>query len=293
MKRKSIEHIPHWVGDMLWEPGAVPLIVHRWIPERTYPEHDHDFLELVLVMEGGCRHSSVLGTQTVQKGDLILLRPGTWHALEDPRPMDIWQCFLGAALLQHELLWTRHDPLLASLLWGVGPGQDIRGVNLLSVSAATLNQMGTLFQRMLIFQQDACAHRAARVGLLLQVLDEVASCFRDEALPAEDVSPVAILAAESLQKRPSENWCLDHLARELNVNKFHLARQFRAGLGVSPMAYLNRLRAEQAAALVRNTSLPLSEIGVSVGWPVSSHFSRRFRQHLGMSAQEYRRRFSG
>ncbi|MBL1120176.1 helix-turn-helix domain-containing protein [Streptomyces sp. 110] len=56
------------------------------------------------------------------------------------------------------------------------------------------------------------------------------------------------------------------------------------------MAYLGRLRAERAAALLIETDLPVAAIGRRVSWPDPNCTSRRFRHHYGMSPAHYRER---
>ena len=61
--------------------------------------------------------------------------------------------------------------------------------------------------------------------------------------------------------------------------------------GISPMAYLDRLRAERAAGLLIETELPIATVGALVGWHDPSHASRRFRATFGLSPSRYRSTF--
>ena len=47
-------------------------------------------------------------------------------------------------------------------------------------------------------------------------------------------------------------------------------------------------RVEFAARELTGTRLPLSEIAIAAGFCDQSHFTRLFKQHTGMSPQEYR-----
>ena len=58
------------------------------------------------------------------------------------------------------------------------------------------------------------------------------------------------------------------------------------------MTYLARRRAEIAAGLLVGSQLPVGTIGAKVGWFDASHFSRRFRDHFGLSPVDYRQRFA-
>jgi transcriptional regulator GlxA family with amidase domain len=60
---------------------------------------------------------------------------------------------------------------------------------------------------------------------------------------------------------------------------------------MSPIAYLNRIRAERAAGLLIETELPVSTVGALVGWHDPSHATRRFRSTFGLSPSQYRSAF--
>lgn len=73
------------------------------------------------------------------------------------------------------------------------------------------------------------------------------------------------------------------LADTLGCHRATLTRRFVEMMGVSPGEYLARLRMHEASALLRNSLLPLGEIGVNVGMPNHSHFSRAVKRATGMT----------
>lgn len=54
-------------------------------------------------------------------------------------------------------------------------------------------------------------------------------------------------AAEALEWAPARPWKRDDLSREVDCSIACLTRQFTEAMGVPPMAYLRRIRAERAA----------------------------------------------
>ena len=104
-------------------------------------------------------------------------------------------------------------------------------------------------------------------GLLLAVLGELAACGD----PADDVVPVTrpdvvVEALRLLTGEPSRRWTLDELSRAVHVSPAHLARLFARSVGVPPMAYVDGVRAERAAALLTTTTLSVAAVGAAVGW---------------------------
>ena len=103
--------------------------------------------------------------------------------------------------------------------------------------------------------------------------------------------PAVQHAIRLLEADLAATWTLDRLAAAVNLAPGYLVRLFGRTVATSPMAYLQRLRAERAAGLLIETELPIATVGALVGWPDPSHATRRFRAHFGLSPTRYREAF--
>lgn len=98
------------------------------------------------------------------------------------------------------------------------------------------------------------------------------------------------MAVQTLQKRMNEQWTLDALAEESHLSRSQLVRAFDATVGMSPMAYLRRMRVEQMARLLVSTDLsiadsPLGRLEKPVSrQPVLSRPLRRLPRRIPSSA---------
>ncbi len=93
-------------------------------------------------------------------------------------------------------------------------------------------------------------------------------------------------AKEYIQDRHTERVSLDDLERETGVSKFHLARTFRASLGLPPHQFLKRVRLARAMDLMRRGSRP-SEVAHQTGFADQPHLTRVFRSDLGLTPYEF------
>ncbi|MDX3004555.1 AraC family transcriptional regulator [Kribbella solani] len=107
----------------------------------------------------------------------------------------------------------------------------------------------------------------------------------------EPAHPAVQHAMRLLEADPADAWTLERLSARINLAPGYLVRVFGKSIGMAPMAYLNRVRAERAAGLLIETELPISTIGTQVGWPDPSHATRRFRSAFGLSPSQYRSAF--
>ena len=78
------------------------------------------------------------------------------------------------------------------------------------------------------------------------------------------------------------------LAALSNVSIWYFTKTFHALYGEGPQACAARLRLEQAAQMLRETRLCISEIGAACGFENNCSFSRAFRAHYGTSPSLYR-----
>jgi transcriptional regulator GlxA family with amidase domain len=101
-----------------------------------------------------------------------------------------------------------------------------------------------------------------------------------------------VTAVEILRARLAEPWTLDSLAGEVHLSCSQLARSFAATVGMSPMAYLRKMRVERMARLLASTDLSVAEAARTVGWRNQFHASQCFHAHYGVSPTGFRRRQS-
>lgn len=78
-------------------------------------------------------------------------------------------------------------------------------------------------------------------------------------------------------------------ARVAGVTRAHLARVFKAEVGMGPIEALRTLRLDRAAMLLSRTNLPIQDIAAQTGFPNAFHFSKVFRAVYGRSPRDMRK----
>ncbi len=101
-----------------------------------------------------------------------------------------------------------------------------------------------------------------------------------------------LLRAKDLaDARYADRLSVDDLAAVAGLSRAHFSREFRRAFGASPHAYLRSRRLERAAALLRTTDRPVTEICFTVGLQSLGSFTTSFTRTYGMSPTAYRRTF--
>jgi AraC-like DNA-binding protein len=90
-----------------------------------------------------------------------------------------------------------------------------------------------------------------------------------------------------LQSRLAEAPAIATLAREASMSEPKFRKLFKQTFGQGVFAYYQSLRMQEAARLLKEKRLTVSEVGYQVGFTNLSHFSRVFEQHLGLKPKKY------
>lgn len=83
------------------------------------------------------------------------------------------------------------------------------------------------------------------------------------------------------------NLSVEVLATELNLSREQCYRKFMALTGLSPSAFIRKLRLQRAAKLLAAQAGPVSQIAYQVGYENLSHFSKAFKEEFGRLPSEY------
>ena len=107
------------------------------------------------------------------------------------------------------------------------------------------------------------------------------------------VPPVRHLlrARDLADARYFEPLTVAEMARAAGLSPAHFSREFKRAFGESPHQYLLTRRLERAAALLRNTDRPVTEICFAVGLSSLGSFTSSFRRVYGTTPLAYRDSF--
>jgi len=82
---------------------------------------------------------------------------------------------------------------------------------------------------------------------------------------------------------------IKELAVCANISPSKLKRLFKQIFGNSIFSYYQEFRMKEAARLLKEEKLSVSDVGYQLGFTNLSHFSRVFKEHIGMKPKQYSR----
>lgn len=143
---------------------------------------------------------------------------------------------------------------------------------------------------------EICHYALGNPTLDVYTLSEMTYRFfmalRRSASPVAEQVPAPLLKAKSLIESNyfDFNLGVEELADASGVSRYHFSREFKKYFGQSPYAALLHHRLRTAMDLLVETDRPLKQIAFEVGFRDYPYFGRMFRQVMGESPGEVRRR---
>ncbi|SFE54268.1 AraC-type DNA-binding protein [Paenibacillus algorifonticola] len=139
--------------------------------------------------------------------------------------------------------------------------------------------------------EEGRSHQMTRTSLSVYELFldlHQASVEERKSTSAEEISEqiIAFLSSHSC-----EPFSASHLAAALNLNYSYLSATFKRVTGQSIIETHTRLRLQHAVALMRSSSLNISDISDRLGYQNPFYFSRVFKKIYGESPSAYLRQF--
>ena len=239
--------------------------------------HLHDGCELLLSLTDGGSFFLMDNRHPIRRGTLLLMREGTLHrSVAMQGVYDRYVLHVSAETLKR--VSTAQTDLTAVF-------DENRCVQL---DEAAVRQLSAVMDRCMeisgafggdLLRECAFVQLLVMVG---QILLQPALC---RAQPEELSGPVR-RAVDYIGIHAAEPLSLDILAERCFVTKYHLCRLFKKETGFTVGEYIQRLRVQRAAALLREGE-SVQRAGEWTGFSNCSSFIRAFSQIMGVSPGRY------
>ena len=83
---------------------------------------------------------------------------------------------------------------------------------------------------------------------------------------------------------------VEDLAKSCHISETHFRRVFTSYMKMSPLEYINTVRINTACELLQKTDEPVADIAHKCGFITNSTFNRNFKQLMGVTPVEWRKR---
>jgi AraC-like DNA-binding protein len=110
-----------------------------------------------------------------------------------------------------------------------------------------------------------------------------------KVLAQREKHPAVYAALTFIHEHYADEIILIDIAHHAGVSPEHLIRLFKQYERTTPIRYIWKLRVKQAASLLTNTGLSITEIAYRCGFKTAHHLARMIKQSTGHTASDIRR----
>jgi AraC-like DNA-binding protein len=243
--------------------------------------------DLLFVHSGTLYIGEEKRTWVLGPGELLILRPDSWHYSTGPcqeKTEFDWLHFHTAGG------WEETEPAESGKLRGDYYVYAIRLPKTMKVTYP--EQVKENFTK-LHEAAHATSHAAfwQRQQLFLHLLQMFDEGWRNDAAPTSvNVSERAASFMKMNYRKPVSN---RELGEAMHLHPNYIARCMIEVFGCTPQQYLMLYRLDQAKLLLIKTDWPISRVAEETGFRQTPHFSRCFSEHAGLSPLQYRKQYTG
>jgi AraC-like DNA-binding protein len=260
-------------------PGDIPgltLSTARFAEFRFEP-HYHLDCHIALVASGVQRQSF--------RGESLLLTRGAIQLMPQGEVHD----GIAAADESYTLQTFRLSPALLD-----GFGEEITGKHYFPSQAAVVLQDSRLADELLKVHatlRQGATDRMLNETYVLELLESLFARLKQpapQAITGNLSSQQLRVVRDFVEAHISDKIVLEDLSLLVKLDRFRFLKLFKRTVGMTPHAWLLRLRLEKAVALISaSRNMSITEIAHAVGFFDQSHFTRAFRQAYGVTPARF------
>ncbi|MDG6897827.1 hypothetical protein A6A19_07535 [Actinobacillus delphinicola] len=89
-------------------------------------------------------------------------------------------------------------------------------------------------------------------------------------------------------KNPAIEWTISEMSKRTFLSRAQFIRIFKQQMGMTPHFFVQKIRLQQAAYLLKTTLHSVNNISALVGFQTETHFIKAFKKHYSITPKSYR-----
>lgn len=245
-------------------------------PQENFPEHSHDFQELIIVSKGTGTHVINDTPNNISKNQVCFVDPQDRHLFEN---VD--------SLYLSNILFRKDSIYMPAGLKDYIPGSDSEQKSW-HINTSSMEKIDPLI-KMLDHELHA---QTTGSELMAQALFQqlIVELHRGKLNPIETagMDDKVMQVMEWLKHNYSEEFNIDEISDRFQLSTRTLSRKIKQITNLSFNNYLHQVRINNAIQMLQYSDLSITDIAFKVGYSDSNYFSTKFKKVTQKSPSDYR-----
>lgn len=255
-----------------------------------FPKHSHNYIEMIYMCAGSTHHVIDGEDVFLQEGELLFLNQKARQEIYPAGEGDIAVNFIVLPeFFDYSLkMMGEEKNLLRDFVIDCLKGENeeagymhFKVAQVLPIQNLLENLIWTIWNK----QPNKRSINQASMGVLFLHLMNHMDCMETKTQNRKQRLIIEVLRYIEENYRNGE---LTRLAGLLNYDVHWLSREIKKLTGKNYTELVQEKRLNQAAYLLKNTSMSVMDVGLLVGYDNLSYFHRLFQKHYGMTPRKFR-----
>ena len=264
------------------------LDLEEWI----YPIHNHNFFELILIRSGSGLHRLNDVEFEYKQGDVFLLTPEDHHDFKINTPTSFIYIKFTEQLFDEKEEWK-------DKLWQKRIRQVITMPNTIpeSIVKDESDQQSLLALAVVMLKEFSVTSTLSRplllnlfssifIILLRNLAGKIASISKVKLEERQKVSELLTYIRQNIGAR--EKLTQKQLSEEFSISQNYVSIYLRKHTGMRLQNLITETRLKTAERLIKQSSLPMSQIAEKVGFTDGSHMNKMFQKYRKVNPSDLR-----
>jgi len=260
-------------------------------PERpkVLPYHNHEFGELVFILNGSVTHITEDTEHILERGDVFVMEGEQAHAFKKLKGLQVFYVLFD--LDYFNTLRNEFEGLEGfNILFGLEPRlrKNYNFKSTLKLSDEMLKEISPLLD---LYEKECRFNLSwknqAVENYFKNIVIQLCRNYSLSDHTADNVLFKLERTVNYMKIHFSRDLSLDKLAKISNMNVSTFRRLFKQFTGYSPVAFLQQLRIAEAARLLLTKNVKVKYAGIKVGYNNQSYFVKIFKEAIGITPKEY------
>lgn len=262
--------------DEFFQNSDATICTEIRTPQEEFPEHSHDFHELIIVSKGTGQHIINDVPSNLSQNYVCYLSPRDRHLYEQVDNLHLTN-----------ILFKKNKIAYSPLLKNILP-QENNDPSSWYITSATMKRVEKLLEQMQYESRQSTVDSRLMTEALFQQLAVELSRGRLTSQSNDESDNAILKVIDWIQQNYMEEINVSCISDQFAISSRTLSRRIKQVTNLSFNNYVHRVRINNAMNLLYYSEQSITDIAFQVGYKDSNYFSAKFRRFTNKTPSEFR-----